>query len=382
MSKRDLRLDFLRGFALCAMIVDHLGCTSWLHAITGGDRFFVSGAEAFLFISGLLVGIVHGGTARTISLAVATKRILKRAWELYLLAVTLALIFLILDSARVITLENGLQLFIAALTLQRTYPIVDILPLYALLMLAAPLALLLLKMGHARILLAGSVLLWMAYQLFPAELSQVPWVTDNWFKFAAWQIIFFVAMATGYHRDAIAKSLNRFVNYQYLVMSAMLFFGLIALYLLGFSLPSSNPSLDVATLTKGSMGKVNVGPGRLLALLIALPFAALVTTLVWKPIKEGLGWLFIPLGQNALYGFTVHTIFVRAFDLFTSRAAQGYTANEVAINTVTQLAAIAMIWLMIRNHLFFGMISSLKLGFSHNPISHSRGVIRIGPRRT
>lgn len=221
----------------------------------------------------------------------------------------------------------------------------------------------------------------MAYQLFPAQLSQVPWVTDNWFKFAAWQIIFFVAMAIGYHRDAIAKSLNRFVNCQYLVMSAILFLGLIALYLLGFSLPSGNPSPDVASLTEGPMGKVNVGPGRLFALLIALPFAALVTTLIWKPIKEGFGWLFIPLGQNALYGFTVHTIFVRAFDLFTSRAPQGYTANEVAINTVIQLAAVAVIWLMIRNRLFFGVISSLKLGFSNHHISPSRGVIRIGSRR-
>src|SRR5215216_6626704 len=63
-GKRDLRLDYLRGFAVFAMVADHLGGASWLYALTGGNRFFVSAAEGFVLIAGLVVGIVYGDRAR------------------------------------------------------------------------------------------------------------------------------------------------------------------------------------------------------------------------------------------------------------------------------------------------------------------------------
>src|SRR5258708_12496321 len=54
-SRRDLRVDLLRGFCIFAMVVDHFGGDSWLYAITGGNRFYVSAAEGFIFISGFLM---------------------------------------------------------------------------------------------------------------------------------------------------------------------------------------------------------------------------------------------------------------------------------------------------------------------------------------
>ncbi len=45
-SRRDLRLDLLRGFCIFAMVVDHFGGDSWLYAITGGNRFYVSSSAA------------------------------------------------------------------------------------------------------------------------------------------------------------------------------------------------------------------------------------------------------------------------------------------------------------------------------------------------
>jgi hypothetical protein len=62
-GKRDLRIDLLRGAAIVAMVVDHVGGDqSWLYALTGGNRFYVSAAEAFLFLSGLVTiypGVKH-----------------------------------------------------------------------------------------------------------------------------------------------------------------------------------------------------------------------------------------------------------------------------------------------------------------------------------
>src|SRR5574342_986285 len=71
-DKRDLRVDLLRGFAVFMMVVDHFGGSSWLYLITGGNAFFTSGAEAFVFISGLVVGMVYGAIALRDGLRSAT----------------------------------------------------------------------------------------------------------------------------------------------------------------------------------------------------------------------------------------------------------------------------------------------------------------------
>jgi hypothetical protein len=91
-GKRDLRLDLLRGFAVIAMVADHIGGErSWLYAITGGDAFFVSAAEVFVFISGLLMGIISAELIARQGLGAALMKSLQRAWSLYLMTVSLTL---------------------------------------------------------------------------------------------------------------------------------------------------------------------------------------------------------------------------------------------------------------------------------------------------
>ena len=57
---RDPRLDLLRGFCVFAMIVDHIGGSSWLYALTGGNRGPITAAEGFVFLSGLVLGTLYG----------------------------------------------------------------------------------------------------------------------------------------------------------------------------------------------------------------------------------------------------------------------------------------------------------------------------------
>src|SRR5205809_7987983 len=90
---RDPRLDLLRGFCVFAMIVDHIGGTSWLYAITGGNRGPVTAAEGFVFLSGLVLGIVSRQRLRRDGLRAAVRSTLARAWTLYRLTVALTLAF-------------------------------------------------------------------------------------------------------------------------------------------------------------------------------------------------------------------------------------------------------------------------------------------------
>src|SRR5437870_1965325 len=78
-GRRDLRLDLLRGYCVVAMTVDHLDAPTWLYVMTGGNRFFVSAAEGFLFISGLVMGIVYRPIVAREGLGAAALKATKRA---------------------------------------------------------------------------------------------------------------------------------------------------------------------------------------------------------------------------------------------------------------------------------------------------------------
>ena len=55
-----------------------------------------------------------------------------------------------------------------------------------------------------------------------------------------------------------------------------------------------------------SFFKVPLRPGRLVAFLSVAIVAYTCATYLWVPIRRGLGWLMLPLGQAALYCYIVH----------------------------------------------------------------------------
>src|SRR5437763_1612871 len=187
-GSRDLRLDLLRGFAIFAMVVDHFGGHSWLTYLTGGNQFLVSAAEGFVFLSGFVTGIVYGGRIARVGWAAVVEAILRRAVLLYAVTTGLTLLFvglfvftdlrLWLDRAYGLGLTDPLELVVGTLTLHYTYHGTDILWMYTVLIAASPLLFHLLLTGRTTPLLLGSVLLWLIYQLFPAQ-AGIPWVAGN-----------------------------------------------------------------------------------------------------------------------------------------------------------------------------------------------------------
>src|SRR6266853_2286978 len=131
------------------MLVYHFGGDSWLYAITGGNRFYVSAAEGFIFISGFVMGQAYRNKRDKSGLPAAMSEALRRARTLYLATVTLTLIFSALYLYTDIALWTGRdfglgidslqELVVATLTLHYTYHGTDILAMYTLLLLAAPL---------------------------------------------------------------------------------------------------------------------------------------------------------------------------------------------------------------------------------------------------
>jgi hypothetical protein len=214
------------------MIVDHLGSASWLRLITGGNMFIVSAAEFFVFISGWVGGIVWGKVARSVGFGAAVWKIIRRAAILYALTVILTIafgsfsIYFHLPWANDIARIDGLEFALNTAMLKQTLPFADVLLLYTLLFAAAPVALYLLYSGHQFWLVAASVLLWLEFQVWRIE---VPWqIPEYGFQFAAWQLLFFGAMAIGFHHRTIARKLERVHILLWWTLAIVLFLGISA----------------------------------------------------------------------------------------------------------------------------------------------------------
>jgi hypothetical protein len=180
-SRRDLRLDLLRGFCVFVMVADHIGGErSWLYVITSGNRFFASAAEGFVLISGITMGTVYLNVIRREGLPAMLRKVLRRAGFLYLMTVVLTIAFANVSRAldaywsRTTTAAGPIEFVLGVSTLHRSYPLTDVLLLYTLLVFAAPPLLYLLATGRTALVIAGTWALWLLWQISPDEVA-FPW---------------------------------------------------------------------------------------------------------------------------------------------------------------------------------------------------------------
>lgn len=355
---RDLRIDLLRGYFVLAMVVDHVGGASPLWLLTGGNRFFAGAAEGFVLTAGLVAGLVYGRLVKRDGMQRSVIKLLSRAFKLYLLTLALTLVFLPLSEvlrlpwAQKIDTRDPISVVVSILTLHRTYYLVDVMLLYTLLFLLAPLALVLLGQGKRWWVLGGSWLLWGLFQLWPGCVA-LPWPIEGntVFNLSAWQVIFFTALVIGYGRKAMPVPRPR-TAWLLLVLSGAALLGLIVLFVMARSpttpAPQAVDSYDWRALAGDLfLDKVNVRPGRLLASGVTFTFLFLAVTVFWQPVQRAFGRLLLPLGQNALYAYTVHVGLVALAALALAPLSQS-SGVPWWLNALLQAAGVATIGLFVR----------------------------------
>jgi hypothetical protein len=201
-SERELRLDLFRGLALWLIYIDHLP-PSLLTWLTIRNYGFSDATEIFIFISGYTAAFVYGRAMRDAGFVVATARILRRVWQIYVAHVFLFTIFLAEISYVATSFENPLyteemgildflkqpDITIVQALLLRFRPVnMDVLPLYIVLMFFLPFILWLMK-WKADITLGLSVLLYAVTWEYDLSLSAYP--NGVWaFNPFAWQLLF------------------------------------------------------------------------------------------------------------------------------------------------------------------------------------------------
>jgi hypothetical protein len=180
-GKRDLRIDIFRGIAVIVMCANHLTAQSYINTVTQG-RIYVSAAEAFVFLSGLVLGSVSRARFERDGWTSARNALFSRAWTLYktnlvLIAMAVGLTFVHPGAARPVLDEvpgTWWQILIAAPTLHMAPRIVDVLQLYVVCLAASPVLLWLLRRGLWFPPLLASWALWGFHQLHPYALSVHP----------------------------------------------------------------------------------------------------------------------------------------------------------------------------------------------------------------
>jgi hypothetical protein len=201
-GERELRLDLFRGLALWLIFIDHLppNILTWFTLRNYG---FSDATEIFIFISGYTAAFVYGRAMLQVGFVVATARILRRVWQIYVAHVFLFTIFLAEISYVATSFENPLyseemgimdflkqpDVTIVQALLLRFRPVnMDVLPLYIVLMLFLPLILWLMK-WKPDVTLALSALIYALTWHFDWYLTAYP--NGVWFfNPLAWQLLF------------------------------------------------------------------------------------------------------------------------------------------------------------------------------------------------
>jgi hypothetical protein len=316
MSKRkprDLRLDTFRGLFLVLMTLNHLPWTKT--PITGEPWGFVSAAEGFVFLSGMVSGLVYGRYIIQRGFAFGCQKILARARKTYkyYLATVVALVALAqavpaMHAAWVSPLhplgEAPLRALLLSLCFFYQPAFCDILPMYVLFMLFSPWLLRGMVRGRGPWIMLGSMGLWMAAQFGATDrivaLFGNLWARHGIFDLLGWQILYVGGLYLGVRQGR---------GQGFAVMKHPWFFGLCALVTLACIPLRHRIGLHDPGLINTMIALANKNELAPLRLLDFIALAGLLAGLAqlrprlfsWQPLYL--------LGQHSLQVFTGH-IFV------------------------------------------------------------------------
>src|SRR5271154_1445174 len=201
-TERDLRLAPFPGVALWLIFLDHIpqNVVNWFTIRNYG---FSDATEIFIFISGYTAAFVYGRAMRDRGIVIASARVLRRAWQIYVAHIFLFTIFMAEIAYVAATFDNPLyaeemnildflkqpDVTIFQALLLKFKPVnMDVLPLYIMLLLFFPPVLILLLWQPA-LALAGSALVYVLAWNFDWNLPAYP--NGVWFfNPFAWQLLF------------------------------------------------------------------------------------------------------------------------------------------------------------------------------------------------
>jgi len=316
--KRDDYQDGLRGIFLAIMAIDHLPIIfpkathfvlDGLYEVLG----YVSAAEGFVFLSGLVAGKVYTTALLQEGSGELARRALKRALSIYVhYCIFVILLVTLIKALGQEGLPWGSWAFLSKqpfdsvlwkvplLAYQPNF--MEILPMYSLLLLFTPwLITLIARRNRYATVIVGSTLLWLSAQFGLRDglcnlLSRVL-STDlepGFFNFFGWQILYVIGLCLG-SRGAVRNEEPSAINQNFFLA------GSLACVLLAFHRHHNASYSDPAWLyEKSQLGLLRIVNVLLLAYLLSALRIHLLSLVRRK-------W-FVLLGRYSLQVFSIHLI--------------------------------------------------------------------------
>jgi hypothetical protein len=352
---RDLRLDLFRGLALWLIFLDHIpsNLVAW---VTIRNYGFSDATEIFVFVSGYTAAFVYGKAMQERGFLIASARILRRVWQIYVAHIFLFTIYMAEIAYVATSFENPLYAeemnildflkqpevtIIQALLLKFKPANMDVLPLYIVLLLLFP-PILWLLMRRPNIALGASVLLYVLTWEFSWNLPAYP--QGHWyFNPFAWQLLFvfgaWCALGGAQRLSGVLQSkVTVLIAFAY-VMFAFVF--TLTWYLPGMA--GMVPHWLEAVIYP--IDKVNLD---VLRFAHFLALAALTVHFVprdWPMLKSWVFWPLVVCGQHSLEIFClgVFLSFAGHFAMVEISGALWVQILVSLLGILTMIAAAAMI---------------------------------------
>ncbi|HWT10520.1 MAG TPA: OpgC domain-containing protein [Roseomonas sp.] len=308
---RDLRVDFVRGFSLWAIFVNHTP-GNWLGYVTPRNYTLADATEAFVLLAGYAAGLAYGLVLDRQGWFFAASRVMGRVFTLYVAHIFLLVVFTAqvglsaarLDSAAYLD-ELHLDPFAAdpyralleALLLRYQPSFLNILPLYITLLALFAFTMPLLR--RPWLMLAASTALWAAARVFDITLPS--WRGEDWFfNPLAWQLLFFIGCAMGYRPPGGRPLSLPWRRWAGLLCAALLAAGAVMTVLIYFRWDIAEARLPAFAPYLAAIDKASLHPMRLLTILA-------LTYLIAHLVPKDAAWLrsrparpLILMGQQAL----------------------------------------------------------------------------------
>ena len=295
--KRIAALDMLRGYALVAIMVDHMP-DGVMRKFTLANFAVFDAAELFVLLSGFLVGLVWLTVEQKQGRTAARKRFLRRAIQVWLALVIGAILLALLSR---FLFESGLRhtavwseyarwifefplgYIVTVGTLWMQPNLLDVLALYVIVLAFTPITVpLMLRWPWA--FAAGSVALWAVSvplnELLPNQRGSTSGMLFNPF---AWQLLFHTGVAMGLFRKRFMPILHRHATALNILAAVYVVFGLAMAQLWRYG-PELKEIFYMLRDIVGSVDKWSLDWVRYLGILLA-------AWLIAVPLARPMAWL-------------------------------------------------------------------------------------------
>ncbi|WP_309147124.1 OpgC domain-containing protein, partial [Curtobacterium sp. MCPF17_047] len=384
---RDLRLDLFRGFIILAVVITHIEVSGPYSYLTLHAVGAITGAEMFVFLSGMVLGMVYPlGVARFGEWASAVGA-WKRARKQYVVTLVVILIVFalsfvpLLDTDAITTFTDrgtGLDGVQAEGRVYDLYPNAmqllaypppwyairqflllemgpwpfNIMGLFVVLSLFIPVFMWVIRRGYWWALLLVSWALYV-FQAVDPGFKPLNAQFDAVFPLLTWQVVFTHGLVLGYYRRQITRALTGRLGK---VLIGVLVCGYAAFLVYVWAgdrfafTPAPFPATMYQDLYNTAYQRVDLQWGRLIDIAFFAIVSYAILTVFWKPVNAVIGWLWIPLGQASLYVFVWQVFFALVI------ASLPLDYGNVWIGTAVHTALILLSWYMVRRKFLFSVI--------------------------